>query len=144
MPEANNGSPRPSFSEGVAQRVLEACRLEDADARITYVGRDENERTRVRVRSGGSASVQALQRALQRLMPFAKVRTSEDILDGTVQAEIIVPTEDDEYRLAREAVAARRSAQLLLSGAFTLAVLALGVWLSAVAQEAANATAAHI
>ena len=85
-----------------------------------------------------------LQRALQRLMPFAKVRTSEDILDGTVQAEIIVPTEGDEYRLAREAVAARLSAQLLSSGAFTLAVLALGVWLSAVAQEAAKAAAVQI
>ena len=136
--------PRPSFSEGVAQRVLTACRREDADARITYVGRDEDERTRVRVRTGGSTSVQSLQRALQQLMPFAKVRTSEDILDGTAQAEIIVPTEGDEYALAREAAAGRLSARLLCGGSFTLAVLALGLWMAAVAQEVANAAAAQI
>lgn len=144
MSDAAGRSPRPSFSEGVARRVLEACRCEDSEARITYVGRDENQRTCVRVRSGGSASVQALQRALQRLMPFAKVRTSEDILDGTVQAEIIVPTEGDEYCLAREDVAGRLGAKLLSTGAFTLAVLAMGMWISAVAQEAANAAAAGI
>ena len=55
----------------------------------------------LRVRSGNGASVQVLQRALQRLMPFALVRTSEDVLDGSAQTEICVPTVADEYEMAR-------------------------------------------
>ena len=101
---------RPSFSEGVAQNVIDACRKQDPDARITYVGRDENERTRVRVRAGQGASVQSLQRALTRLMPYAKVRTSEDVLDGNVVAEIVIPTSatSTTWHCARRASIQRR------------------------------------
>lgn len=126
--QRKSSPPRPSFTEGVAQRVIEACRIEDPAARITYVGRDEHKRTRVRVRSGGSASVQALQRALCRLMPYATVRTSEDVLDGSVQAEIIVPTKADEYGMARDAAASRLLNRGLAVAAFLLLVVGVGMW----------------
>lgn len=125
------GSERPSFTEGVAQRVLDACRRDDPDARITYVGRDEDGRTRVRVHSGGGASVQTLQRSLQRLMPYAKIRTSEDVLDGSVQVEIIVPTSEDERRHAWEMEALKPLPRVLFSASLSLLFIGLGVWLSA-------------
>lgn len=122
---------RPSFTEGVAQRVLDACRRDDSDARITYVGRDETGRTRVRVHAGGGASVQTLQRRLQLLMPFAKVRTSEDVLDGSVQVEIVVPTAEDERRSAWELEAVKSVPRVLFSASLSLLFLGLGAWLSA-------------
>lgn len=124
------GRDRPSFTEGVAQRVLDACRRDDADARITYVGRNEDGRTRVRVHSGGGASVQTLQRSLQRLMPYAKIRTSEDVLDGSVQVEIIVPTAEDEWCHAWELEALKPLPRALLSSSLSLLLVAFGVWLS--------------
>jgi hypothetical protein len=35
-------------------------------------------------------------------MPFASVQTSEDVLDGSLHAELVVPTSHDEYNLAYE------------------------------------------
>ena len=133
----SNGStsPRPSFTEGVAQRVLDACKCEDPDSRITYVGRDETGRTRVRVRSGNGASVQSLQRALQRLMPFAKVRTSEDVLDGSAQAEICVPTAGDEYAMAQAQAGAMLSQRALAVGAVACTVVG---WACGPPQSSAN------
>lgn len=126
---------RPSFAEGVAQKVIDACRKEDPDARITYVGRDENERTRVRVRSGKSASVQSLQRALTRLMPFAKVRTSEDILDGEVVAEIVVPTKGDEYEMALTEAAQHPMLRVANMASVALALVGVGMWIASNANE---------
>lgn len=125
-----SSSPRPSFTEGVAQRVVDACRLEDQDARITYVGRDETGRTRVRVRSGNGASVQSLQRALQRLMPYAVVRTSEDVLDGSANAEICVPTFADEYLLAKREASDQIPHRLLSGGAAVLFAIGFFMWVS--------------
>ena len=145
MPSSTEpSSPRPSFTEGIAQRVIEACKRDDPDARITYVGRDDDERTRVRVRSGNGASVQAMQRTLKKLMPFARVRTSEDVLDGSVQAEITVPTARDERALARESAAALMLPRLLSAGAVGLTALVVAVWLAAVAHEANEAAASQI
>jgi hypothetical protein len=93
-------SDRPSFTQGVAKRVLDACRREDTEASITYVGVDETGRTRVRVQSSISSSVETLQRTLRKAMPFATVRASENVLDGTLHAELIVPTSQDEFSMA--------------------------------------------
>ena len=125
-----SSSPRPSFSEGVAQRVLDACKKQDSDARITYVGRDEHDRTRVRVRSGGGASVESLQRALKLLMPYAKVRTSEDVLDGSATAEIVVPTADDEYDQAFASVSQSALNRATGAAAFTMFLIGVGMWLA--------------
>lgn len=118
QPESNH-SERPSFTQGVARRVIDACRREDADAQITYVGVDESGRTRVRVQSSSESTVETLQRSLRKAMPFAIVRASEDVLDGSLQAELIVPTGQDEFNMAyaqqKQALATR-----LLSGGATM------------------------
>jgi hypothetical protein len=126
--------PRKSFTEGVAQRVLEACKREDPDARITYVGRDETERTRVRVRAGNGASVQSLQRALQQLMPFAIVRTSEDVLDGSAQAEIVVPTAGDEYSMAYTQASDKMYNRVLGVVSIIFVAMGVGMWAATITE----------
>ena len=129
-----NGELKPNFVEGVAQRVIEACRREDADARITYVGRDEHERTRVRVRAGGNASIESLQRALSRLMPYAKVRTSVDTLDGSATAEILVPTAADEYAMAHGAASQTPLHRATAACAAMMMMIGVGMWIATAAE----------
>ena len=138
MSNGNTSPPRPSFTEGVAQRVVDACRKEDPDARITYVGRDESGRTNVRVRSGNGASVQALQRALQKLMPYARVRTSEDVLDGSAQAEVCVPTASDEYAMAKAAAADALPHRMLATVAMACVVAGMGLWATTILDQPAS------
>ena len=103
--------------------MLDACQREDADAHITYVGVDETGRTRVRVQSSTASSVETMQRLLRKAMPFAIVRASEDVLDGSVQAELIVPTDLDEYNIAYAQHQLSTGARLLSGGATILTAL---------------------
>ena len=135
-----NGKPSKTFTEGIAARILEICRGQDTDSRITYVGRDEDGHTVVRVRGGASSSVITLQRALGSLMPFARVRTSEDILDGSVQTQIIIPTSNDEWDLAYQTVKGRLASRLLRGLAFAITFFGLTVWATDILISATAAT----
>ena len=131
MPEANEPPKSPerrSFTETVASRVLQACQRTDADSKITYVGRDDDGRTVVRVRGGCSSSVVALQKALRSLMPFARVRTSEDVLDGSVQATIVVPTAADEWSIAQSNASGSKLSRFLHLSSFAMGLIGLGMW----------------
>ena len=128
-----------SFTEGVASRVLEACRKNDPESRITYVGRDETGRTVVRIRAGPQSSVVNLQRVLSKHMPYAIVRTSEDVLDGTVQVQVVVPTIDDEWALAKRQVQRQLVHRVLQATSLASALLGLGVWVAGVTNEGVSA-----
>lgn len=117
-------------TEGVAAHVLELCRTQDCDARIVYCGRDEDGRTVLRVRSGTNSSVFSLQKELSTLMPFARVRTSEDVLDGSLQAQIIIPSKHDEFALAYAEASSRVAARALSFLAFANFALGLILWLA--------------
>jgi hypothetical protein len=123
----------------IVREVHGACKTIDAACSVTYVGLDECERTVVRIRAGSSASVGALQRALARRMPFARVRASENVLDGSLQAQITLPTRHDETRLARASVARRAPVRALRALAIACACIAI---LSYVGQIASGATLA--
>lgn len=114
-------------TDSVAQRVLNICKKTDDEAKITYVGRDEDDRTIVRVSSSAASSVSALQRALADAMPLARVRASENTLNGSMSAQITVPTADDEWEAAFAATLARRPFQALR--AVVVAILLVGVWM---------------
>lgn len=124
--------PRPNFAEGVASKVLEACRRDDPECRITYVGRDERGGTRVRVRSGNGASAHSLQRTLQTLLPFSSVSTNEDVLDGSASAEVCILNPEDEYAKAQELMRSSRSQRALNAATVAFAVLGVSMWLSAI------------
>ncbi len=111
--------------DDVANRVLAACRKKDEGAAVVYVGRNDDGQTIVRVRAGDTVSIGALQSGMQHLFPFARVRTSESVLDGTLFAEIVVPTAEDEWRFACSDAKNRTVVRLLKIAAFALFVSSL-------------------
>lgn len=125
-------SDRPSFTQGVAKRVLDACRREDQHAQITYVGVDQSGRTRVRVQSSAESSVETMQRLLRKAMPFASVQTSEDVLDGSLQAELVVPTSHDEYNMMYEEQQKGLANRILSNGATMMAAAGASLLLASV------------
>ena len=127
-----------TFTEGMAARILQICQGQDADSRITYVGRDEDGRTIVRVRGGNGSSVISLQRALGNLMPFARVRTSEDVLDGSVQTQIVIPTSGDEWTLAYQTAKSHLANRLLGILGFTVTMFGVGVWAASIINAEAS------
>tara|TARA_Y100001980_G_C14444846_1_gene230061 strand:- start:70 stop:486 length:417 start_codon:yes stop_codon:yes gene_type:complete len=130
--EANgNGAANHTHStcDEVAQRVLNACQKRDEGAVVTYVGRNDDDQTIVRVRSGSASSVGALQASMQGLFPFARVRTNECVLDGTMHAEIVVPTAQEEWRYACSDASNSLSVKLMKLVAFALAVGGIALYL---------------
>ena len=120
--------PRKRTTSAIAQSVLDACLGLDRGARLAYVGVDDAGRTTVRLCASASSSVTALQRTLRRAFPLARVATSENTLDGTMQAQIVVPNEHDEWSLAMGATRDRRSMQLLHLAAGALALAGCVAW----------------
>lgn len=74
--------------------VLASCRARDASANISSVLRDGDGRTVIRV-SVGQNPMQAL-RAMREAFPFANTKVVENALNGEVEAEIVVPTSEDQ------------------------------------------------
>ena len=93
-------SPPASMSNKVAELILASCLQHDESARISSVIRDCEGRTLVRVRTDPRNNPLVLLRALQRLWPLAKTSVQENALDGTAEAEIVVPREKDERERA--------------------------------------------
>ena len=116
-------------TDAVARKILEECRRVDADCAVTYVSVDEHGRTTLRIRASVDSSVTALQRALREHLPLAKVRTSENPLDGSLQAQITTTCRADEFSIARSRVSKSRwlsamtlgSALCVLAGIATIA-----------------------
>tara|TARA_X000001036_G_scaffold439627_1_gene491483 strand:- start:433 stop:840 length:408 start_codon:yes stop_codon:yes gene_type:complete len=127
--EANGNGASNHTCDEVAQRVLDACQKRDEGATVTYVGRNDDDQTIVRVRSGSASSVGALQASMQGLFPFARVRTNECVLDGTMHAEIIVPTAQDEWRYACSDASNNVSVKLMKLLAFALAAAGVSLYL---------------
>jgi hypothetical protein len=126
---AKNGVAR-SSTDRVAQQVQHACKQLDDEARVVYVGCNDDGRTVVRVSAGATASVAALQRALAELLPLARVRASEDVLSGAMQAEVVVPTREDERALARARAKDRPALRALRAAGAALAVCAASLWVA--------------
>jgi hypothetical protein len=66
-----------------------------------------------------------LLRALQKLWPLAKCSVQENALDGTVEAEIIVPREKDERNRAFDRAQKSRISEMLWLLCYVLLFLAL-------------------
>ena len=139
----HNGKGR-GTTDSVAQRVLGICKLTDADAQIKYVGRDENDRTVVRIASSVTSSVSALQKCLSTSMPLARVGTSENTLDGSMEAKITVPTKLDEWVQANDITTDKRSMKTLRYVSVALLCVGMGMWLSSFVETVASADALEI
>ena len=102
-----------SHSNKVADLILSSCRQSDPSAHISSVLRDSAGRTVVRMRTNPNSNPLVVLRALQNLWPLAKCSVQENALDGTVEAEIIVPREKDEWNRALTRARKSRISELL-------------------------------
>lgn len=119
----------PSHSNKVADLVLASCRSSDPHAHISSILRDSQGRTVVRVRTDPHNNPLVLLRVLQKLWPLARSSVHENALDGTVEAEIVVPRESDERKRALNRARNTKVSEflLLLSGVmFTIALAVYG------------------
>lgn len=130
MANNNHNEKKRGTTDSVATRVLGICKLTDVDAQIKYVGRDEDDRTVVRIASSMASSVSALQKCLSTAMPLARVGTSENTLDGSMEAKITVPTKLDEWIQANDITTERRSLKSLWFLSVALLCFGMGMWLS--------------
>lgn len=122
---------RSTFSDRVSELVLKSCREQEPNAAISSVLRDSSGRTVVRVRSSSSAgNPVVLLRALKRLWPLAKTAVIDNPLDGSVEAEITVPREQDEFMQARSKAKSSRFAEFSMT--LGTVMLMVGVFLYAI------------
>lgn len=138
-PRASSGT----HSNKVAELILSSCRLSDPSAHISSVLRDSEGRTIVRMRTNPSSNPLVLLRALQKLWPLAKCSVQENALDGTVEAEIIVPREKDERNRAFNRARKSRISELLWLLCFVLLFLALVTYANDCYTSLYNATATN-
>lgn len=138
-PRASPGT----HSNKVAELILSSCRLSDPSAHISSVLRDSEGRTIVRMRTNPNSNPLVLLRALQKLWPLAKCSVQENALDGTVEAEIIVPREKDERNRAFNRARKSRISELLWLLCFVLLFLALATYTNDCYTSFYNATATN-
>lgn len=130
-------SPRITLAHQLCRRVLRTVQAVDDGAAITSVSRwDHDDSTLVRIRTGTVQSPpSAIVEALTRAWPLARVSLVENVIEGTSEAQMLMPSVAEQHDLARqrafEVPAARR-----------LRLCALLVFLSAVATFAALVGAA--
>lgn len=133
----------PSLSERVVRSVLATCREIDHNARLVSMTKDTTGETHLRVRAGDVHSVESLRRALVDAMPLSHTMVQESWADGTLEAEVTVPTADEEYRLARRMVTTKRLFQYWIAIATILVILGFGEWAAAI-QNRRYAAAASV
>tara|TARA_B110000858_G_scaffold192977_1_gene244629 strand:- start:734 stop:1192 length:459 start_codon:yes stop_codon:yes gene_type:complete len=124
---SREGARRSTFPDRVSELVLKSCREQEPNAIISSVLRDSTGRTVVRVTSSSSSGNPiTLLRALKRLWPLANTAVVDNPLDGSVEAEITVPREEDEFTQARtKARSSRFSEFSMLLGTVMLLVGAI-------------------
>jgi hypothetical protein len=125
----------PRSSDEVATRVLDACKKKDEQARVVYVGKNDYEETTVRIRAGNAASICALQQQMTGLFPFAKIRTSESVLDGKIYAEITVPGAVEEWRFAKLDASNKPLVQVMRLLSFALFLVAFLLYVDNLQQQ---------
>lgn len=114
---------------GVSERILRSCRERDSGARISSILSDSHGRTVVRVRASVENNAVQLLKVLKGLWPLAKTAVVENKLDGTIEAQIVVPRKSDERYVARQRASSSRCAEFLYAAMHVL--LIVGIFLYA-------------
>ena len=146
---AKRGHETPQSSTNrVSELILQSCRSKDSEARISSILRDSCGRTVVRVRAGSSSDSPSLLRVLRELWPLAKTSVVENQLDGSVEAQIIVPHAEDERVYARQRASSSKLAEFMHAAVVVLLILGVVVYMKDVcvgsAHSLVNATAAGL
>lgn len=135
-----SGGERSTFCREVSEKVLETCRKGDPGCILSSVLRDSQGRTVVRVRAGENGSNPlTLLGCLKQTWPLAHTAVVENSLDGTVEAQIVVPVNGDELYRAMDKAKRSRVAEILFFVALLLLLTGLIQFaLDSVASKTAN------
>lgn len=120
-----------TFSDRAAKLILKACRAQDTGSEVACVLRDGDGHTIVRVRpSPGHErdSASSLAAAMQRLWPMAQTFIRENALDGSVEAEITIPTSIEEREIAMEEARKETIVRALSAMSCVAFVIAVLLW----------------
>tara|TARA_B110000444_G_scaffold225464_1_gene229334 strand:+ start:872 stop:1345 length:474 start_codon:yes stop_codon:yes gene_type:complete len=91
-----------TLAQQLCKRVLSTVRDVDADASIASVSKwDHDCSTLVRVRAGRGAAFGILD-ALKSSWPLARVSLVENVMDGTTEAQMLVPSRCEQHEIARQ------------------------------------------
>ena len=112
----------------VVQTALEACRTIDPSVKVANMTEDADGTTFLHVRAGDAHSVATLQQALQTAMPLASTSVTESMIDGTLEAELVVLNKHREYLHARHLVSRERIPAYTIVLAWVLVCLGMGEW----------------
>ena len=128
-PRATDVSNEETLTKRICRRVLSTAQSIDATASIASVARldENNDATLVRVRAGSSSKFDpaSLVSALRSAWPLAHVAVVENVIEGTHEAQVVVPSTQEQREIAHAIVARREWA-----GRMATLGLAL-VWASA-------------
>lgn len=100
-------APRSSatLAQKLCRRVLSTVHDVDGNASITSVSRwDHDSATLVRVRAGeaNGGTPFGLVDALKRAWPLARVSLVENVVEGTTEAQMLVPSREEQRDIARQ------------------------------------------
>ena len=91
-----------TLAQQLCRRVLNTVHSIDARASIASVSRWEHDNsTLVRIRTVHDGSMDGLVSTLRRAWPLARVSLVENMVEGYTQAQILVPSADEQRSLAR-------------------------------------------
>ena len=108
-------------NQGVCERILRAARNHDENASIAAVCRRDSD-TLVNIDARPAASMELLQR-LRAALPLATVYSVENVLDGGVLTQILLPNSLAQRQIATE-LAHRTVAQQILRSLLRLLIFA--------------------
>lgn len=120
-----------TLTHRLCERVLRTVRSVDKSASISSVAKwDRDDSTLVRIKTSNQMYTVGLQAALRCAWPLARITTVENYVEGTTEAQILLPSESEQryvaYEMATNAPRARRLGRLanllLMAGVVAFAV----------------------
>ena len=88
-------------SSSLCNNILRIVRENDAESRIGSVARlADGLGTLIRVNSGKSSSTEATTSALRTALPLASVSSIENIVTGTSETQVLLPSEEEQRKRA--------------------------------------------
>ncbi len=130
--------PKPSLADRLCSSVLSIARAEDDGARISSIAKWEHDDSTLLRVSADAGTIPSIAAALRRRWPLASVGIVEDVMNGTQQAQLLVPSGTDQLRRASSMATESRGVRLLGSLARALGVAAALVFVVAVAATVAR------
>ena len=122
------------MARSLCQRILAVAQDVDAAARISAVTKVADDGgTLVRVRAeGGSDSPSLVANALRAALPLSVITLVENVVEGTCEAQVLLPELQMQRAIARREVRTRAWAVGLALGAEGLACAAVGIAVAAI------------